>query len=57
MFSIFLYNIKSFNIYQLIQFNQNLYIDWVAKPASSQLIELIESWHSIQFNIETWVIE
>ena len=51
-FSIFLYNIKSFNIFQSTQFNQDLQIECVAKTASSQLIELIESWHSIQFNIE-----
>ena len=51
-FKIFLYNIKSFNIFQSTQFNQDLQIECVAKPASSQLIELIESWHSIQFNIE-----
>ena len=51
-FGIFLYNIKRFNIFQSTQFNQDLQIECVAKPASSQLIELIESWHSIQFNIE-----
>ena len=51
-FRIFLYNIKSFNIFQSTQFNQDLQIECVSKPASSQLIELIESWHSIQFNIE-----
>jgi len=50
-FSIPLY-IKSFNIFQSIQSNQDLQIECVAKLASSQLIELIESWHSIQFNIE-----
>ena len=51
-FRIFLYNIKSSNIFQSTQFNQDLQIECVAKPASSQLIELIESWDSIQFNIE-----
>ena len=48
-FRIFLYDIKSFNIFQLTQFNQDLQIECVANPAGSQLIELIESWHSIQY--------
>ena len=34
------------------RFVDDLRIKCVAKHASSQLIELIESWHSIQFNIE-----
>jgi hypothetical protein len=39
-------------LFQSTQFNQDLQIECVAKPASSQLIELIESWRSIQLNIE-----
>jgi len=48
-FRILLYNIKSFNIFQSTQFNHDLQIECVSKPANSQLIELIESWHSIQY--------
>ena len=44
-FSIFLYNIKSFNIFPSTQFSLDLQI------------ELIEPWHSIQFNIEASLID
>ena len=56
-FRIFLYNIRSLHIFQSTQFNQDLQIDCVAKPASSQLIKLIESSHLIQFNIEGLLID
>jgi hypothetical protein len=55
--TITVYNIKSFNIFLSTQFNQDLQIKCVAKPASSQLIELIESSYLIQFNIEGPLID